>query len=64
MKPLQRLIVQRRAAGQASTEAAVLILVLGSALLLPWVDGASPAELLLRAFVGASQTFIFWLSLV
>ena len=50
--------------GQAATEMAVVSAVLAAALLLPWLDGASPAELLLGAFVGIARAYEFWLYLL
>jgi hypothetical protein len=51
-----------RQAGQAATEMLIVTLAIGSALLVPWFDGESAAELLLSAVLGASQTFLSWLA--
>ncbi len=48
--------------GQAVTEMLIVALAIGSALLIPWFDGESAAELLLSAVLGASQTFLSWLA--
>jgi hypothetical protein len=53
-----------RHAGQAITEMLIVILAICSALLIPWFDGESPAEMLLSAFVGALQGFLHWLAVV
>lgn len=54
----------RRQAGQATTEMVVVSVVLAAALLLPWLEGESPAALLLGAFVGIARAFEFWLYLL
>ena len=56
--------ISRRLAGQAVTEALVAALAIAAALCLPWLDGESPAGLLLGALVGASRAFQHWIFLV
>jgi hypothetical protein len=51
-------------AGQAMTETLVATLAIAAALLAPWLDGESPAALLLGAVVGVSSSFQGWLALL
>lgn len=50
--------------GQAMTEMLVAAVALAAALLLPWLEGESPANLLLGAVVGVSRSFQSWLHLL
>jgi hypothetical protein len=50
--------------GQAMTEMLVVSGALVAALLLPWLDGESPASWLLGALVGMSRSFQRWLFLL
>lgn len=50
--------------GQAMTEMLVVSVALAAALLLPWLDGESPASWLLGALVGVSRSFQRWLFLL
>ena len=56
--------ISRRLGGQAVTEALVAALAIAAALCLPWLDGESPAGLLLGALVGAARAFQHWSFLV
>lgn len=50
--------------GQAATEMALVSVVLAAALLLPWLEGESPAALLLGAVLGIARAFEAWLYLL
>jgi len=53
-----------RHAGQAATETLVAALAIAAALCVPWLDGESPASLLLGVLIGASRAFQHWIFLV
>jgi hypothetical protein len=57
-------MTSRRSTGQATVEALVVAVILAAALLVPWLDGDSPAALLADAFAGASQGFFYWLAVI
>ncbi len=50
--------------GQAMTETLLVSLAIAAALLVPWLEGESPAALLLGAVVGVSRSFQAWLFLL
>lgn len=50
--------------GQVMTEALLVSLALAAALLLPWLEGQSPAALLLGTVLGLSRSFQAWLLLL
>ncbi|MFO1427981.1 MAG: hypothetical protein U1F11_13615 [Steroidobacteraceae bacterium] len=54
----------QRVRGQAMVEALVVIVLVSAALLLPWLDGESPAVLLLRAMLAVSRGYATWLALL
>lgn len=64
LRALRRLDVLDAARGQAMTEMLVVVTALTTALLAPWIDGESPASLLLGAFLGLSRAFTHWLALL
>jgi hypothetical protein len=53
-----------RQRGQAATEVAVVAAVLAAALLLPWLEGESPAALLLGTLLALARSFESWLYLL
>ena len=52
-------IVER---GQTMVEFVILTLVVGLVLVIPWIDGRSPAELLEQAIVGRTNSVKVWLT--
>jgi hypothetical protein len=50
--------------GQAATEVLLVAIALAAALLLPWLEGESPASWLLGALLGVSRSFQRWLFLL
>ena len=50
--------------GQAMTETLLATLAIAAALLSPWLDGESPAGLLLGSLAGVSRAFQQWLFLL
>lgn len=50
--------------GQVATEVTVVAAALAAALLLPWVDGESPAALLLGTLLALARGFESWLYLL
>lgn len=54
----------RRESGQAMVEVAVITLLLTLALCSPWVDGRSPASLLLSTIASLSAAHVDWLKVL
>jgi hypothetical protein len=54
----------RRQRGQAATEVVVVSVSLAAALLLPWLEGESPAALLLGTLLALARAFETWLYLL